>query len=127
MHAADEEDMDAINIVPLLDIMLVLLTIVLTTATFVASGRIPVDLAKSGQAATTAQTESLVITMTAERTFFLNDQPIPDLVAELGGKDRSAPVLMRADGTLPLQEFVAAVDTVKKEGFTRVNLEVQRP
>ena len=41
MHAADEEDMDAINIVPLLDIMLVLLTIVLTTATFVASGRIP--------------------------------------------------------------------------------------
>ena len=127
MHAADEEDMDAINIVPLLDIMLVLLTIVLTTATFVASGRIPVDLAKSGQAATTAQTESLVITMTAERTFFLNDQPIPDLAAALAGKDRSAPVLMRADGTLPLQEFVAAVDTVKKEGFTRVNLEVQRP
>ena len=127
MHAADEEDMDAINIVPLLDIMLVLLTIVLTTATFVASGRIPVDLAKSGQAATTAQTESLVITMTAERTFFLNDQPIPDLVVALAGKDRSAPVLMRADGTLPLQEFVAAVDTVKKEGFTRVNLEVQRP
>ena len=83
MHAADEEDMDAINIVPLLDIMLVLLTIVLTTATFVASGRIPVDLAKSGQAATTAQTESLVITMTAERIFFLNDQPIPDLVAAL--------------------------------------------
>ena len=48
-------------------------------------------------------------------------------VAALAGKDRSAPVLMRADGTLPLQEFVAAVDTVKKEGFTRVNLEVQRP
>ena len=127
MHAADEEDMDAINIVPLLDIMLVLLTIVLTTATFVASGRIPVDLAKSGQAATTAQTESLVITMTAERIFFLNDQPIPDLVAALAGKDRSAPVLMRADGTLPLQEFVAAVDPVTKEGFTRVTLEVQRP
>jgi biopolymer transport protein ExbD len=127
MYAADEEDMDAINIVPLLDIMLVLLTIVLTTASFVASGRIPVDLAKSGQAATMAQTESLVITMTAERTFFLNDQPVPDLVAALAGKDRATPVLMRADGKLSLQEFVTAVDTVKKEGFTRVNLEVQHP
>jgi biopolymer transport protein ExbD len=127
MYAADEEDMDAINIVPLLDIMLVLLTIVLTTASFVASGRIPVDLAKSGQAATIAQTESLVITMTAERTFFLNDQPVPDLVAALAGKDRATPVLMRADGKLSLQEFVTAVDTVKKEGFTRVNLEVQHP
>ena len=46
-----DEEMDHINIVPLLDIMLVLLTIVLTTATFVANGRIPVDLAKSSAAA----------------------------------------------------------------------------
>ncbi|MDO5654066.1 MAG: biopolymer transporter ExbD [Brachymonas sp.] len=122
-----DDDIDEINIVPLLDIMLVLLTIVLTTATFVATGRIPVDLAKSRQAATTAQTESLVVTMTAERTFFLNDQPVPDLVAALAGKDRNTPVLMRADGKLALQEFVAAVDTVKQAGFTKVNLEVQRP
>ena len=46
-----DEEMDHINIVPLLDIMLVLLTIVLTTATFVANGRIPVLQIGEGTAA----------------------------------------------------------------------------
>ncbi|MBW8468320.1 MAG: biopolymer transporter ExbD [Thiobacillus sp.] len=36
------DDIDEINVVPLVDVMLVLLTIVLTTATFVVNGRIPV-------------------------------------------------------------------------------------
>jgi biopolymer transport protein ExbD len=47
----DEDDIDSINVVPLVDVMLVLLTIVLTTATFVVTGRIPVVLAQSAQSA----------------------------------------------------------------------------
>ena len=121
-----DEDMDDINIVPLLDIMLVLLTIVLTTATFVVNGRIPVDLAKSGAAAP-AQTALLVLTMTAERSFYLNDQPVPDLVTAFTGQDRTAPVLLRADGKLSLQDFVSTVDAIKQQGFAKVNLEVQKP
>ena len=121
------DDEVVINIVPLLDVMMTILAVVLTTATFVVTGRIPVDLAKSEQAPAAVQDERLVITMTAERAFFLDDQPVTDLVAALAGKDRNRPVLMRADGKLVLQEFVSAVDMIKKEGFTRVNLEVQRP
>ncbi len=121
-----DEDMDEINIVPLLDIMLVLLTIVLTTATFVVNGRIPVDLAKSGAAAA-AQTSPLVLTMTHEHKLYLNDQPVADLVTALTGKDRTTPVLLRADGKLALQDFVGTVDAIKQQGFAKVNLEVQRP
>ncbi len=40
----DEKEFDYLNVIPLVDVMLVLLTIVLTTATFVVTGRIPVDL-----------------------------------------------------------------------------------
>ena len=35
---------DYINVIPLVDVMLVLLTIVLTTSTFIAAGAIPVEL-----------------------------------------------------------------------------------
>ena len=125
MHA-DEEDMDAINIVPLLDIMLVLLTIVLTTATFVASGHIPVDLAQSGAAAP-AHSAQLVITMTEQRSYYINDQPASDLVTALAGHDRSTAVLLRADGHLSLQDFVNTVDAIKQQGFAKVNLEMRRP
>lgn len=121
-----DEEMDNINIVPLLDIMLVLLTIVLTTATFVVNGRIPVDLAKSSAAAP-AQAAPLVLTMAADRSLYLNDQPIADLASGLAGKDRATPVLLRADGKLALQDFVSTVDAIKQQGFAKVNLEVERP
>ncbi len=119
-----DEEMDEINIVPLLDIMLVLLTIVLTTATFVVNGRIPVALAKSAAAAP-AKSAPLVITMTAQKSFYLNDQPVADLATALAGKDRTQSVLLRADGKLVLQDFVGTVDAIKQQGFSQVSLEVQ--
>ena len=39
--------MDSINIVPFIDIMLVLLVIVLTSATFIAQGKIPIAIPKA--------------------------------------------------------------------------------
>ncbi len=45
-----QRDIDQINVIPLVDVMLVLLVIVLTTATFISSGQIPVSLAKAKEA-----------------------------------------------------------------------------
>ncbi len=38
-----DEEIDSINVIPLVDILLVLLTILLTTATVIVTGHIPVD------------------------------------------------------------------------------------
>ena len=43
---------EGINVVPLIDVMLVLLAIVLTISTFVASGAIKLDLPKAASAQT---------------------------------------------------------------------------
>jgi biopolymer transport protein ExbD len=47
----EDKEINVMNVVPLIDIMLVLLTIVLITSTFIASGKIPVELpqAKSSE------------------------------------------------------------------------------
>ncbi len=42
----EEKSFDYMNVIPLVDVMLVLLTIVLTTSSFVVSGVIPGDIAK---------------------------------------------------------------------------------
>jgi len=42
----EEKEFDYINVIPLVDVMLVLLTIVLTTSSFIATGMIPLDLPK---------------------------------------------------------------------------------
>ena len=42
-----ERELNQINVIPLVDVMLVLLVIVLTTATFISTGQVPVELAKA--------------------------------------------------------------------------------
>lgn len=120
-----DEDIDAINVVPLVDVMLVLLTIVLTTATFIATGRIPIDLAEARHAAP-RQEAPVVLTLTLHRLLYLNDQPVADLAAALVATSRKAPVVVRADGGLALKVFVELVDRVKALGFQQVSLEVSR-
>ena len=54
---------DSINVVPFIDIMLVLLVIVLTTATFVAKGIIPVDLSEGKSSQKLTKNKELTITI----------------------------------------------------------------
>ena len=121
-----DEEIDGINVVPLVDVMLVLLTIVLTTATFIATGRIPVSLAEA-QHAVPRQETPVVLTLTLHRVIYLDDAPVTDLAAALADRSRQIPVLVRADGGLPLKVFVSLVDKVKALGFQEVSLEVRRP
>lgn len=45
-----QKKFDQINVIPFIDIMLVLLVMVLTTATFIKQGVIPVDLPEASSA-----------------------------------------------------------------------------
>ncbi len=71
-----EREIHQINVIPLVDVMLVLLVIVLTTATFITTGQVPVQLAKAKEAGDRKDVP-LVITMTSEGNLFINDTPIP--------------------------------------------------
>ena len=62
---------DKLNVIPLVDIMLVLLTIVLTTSTFIVSGNIPVDLPRASQKSAGA-IESQIIEIDREGQVFFN-------------------------------------------------------
>lgn len=120
-------DIDQINVIPLVDVMLVLLVIVLTTATFITTGQVPVELAKAKESGD-RQDVPLVITLTAEGSLFMNDQPVPrdGLRIVLNPHPRESSVLVRADRVTVLDRFVAVVDEIRGLGFQQVNLEVVR-
>lgn len=119
----DEQGFESINVIPFIDIMLVLLTIVLTTSTFIASGAIDVQLPKadSGQAPVEQQ---LTIAIDHQGQLFFAGSSIDQsgLQQQLREQPRSTPVIIRADRKLPLQQFVTVMDLVKQLGFTRVSL-----
>src|SRR5262245_2919888 len=122
-----EREIDQINVIPLVDVMLVLLVIVMTTATFITTGHIPVDLAKAKEAGDRKDVP-LVITLPSDGSLFLNDQAVSQdgLKAQLTTHPRESLVLVRADRVTVLERFVSVVDDVRGLGFHQVSLEVVR-
>ena len=107
--------------------MLVLLVIVLTTATFISSGQIPVNLAKAKEVGHRKEAP-IVITLTAEGALFLNNRTVPEggLQGALAAEPRESSVIVRADKVTLLERFVSVVDEVRGLGFQQVSLEVIR-
>ncbi|ULA62195.1 MAG: Biopolymer transport protein ExbD [Nitrospira sp.] len=122
-----DRELNQINVIPLVDVMLVLLVIVLTTATFISTGQVPVELAKA-KSANEHKDVPLVITLTADGHLFLNDRPVvaDGLTASLTSHPRESLVVVRADRVTILERFVGVVDEVRGLGFRQVSLEVVR-
>ena len=122
-----EHELDQINVIPLVDVMLVLLVIVLTTATFITTGQIPVELAKAKEAGDRRDVP-LVITLTADGRLFMNEQQVSDdgLRILLTPHPKDSSVVVRADRVTMLERFVEVVDEIHGLGFRQVSLEVAR-
>ncbi|MDR4504854.1 MAG: biopolymer transporter ExbD [Candidatus Scalindua sp.] len=122
----EDEEFRSINVIPFVDIMLVLLTIVLTTSTFITTGLLPVDLPGASEKQSES-IESLIIEIDGEDRIYLNSKPINlnDLRKSTHSYDKTAPVTIRADKNIVLQVFVDVLDIVKKNGFKKVTLQTE--
>jgi biopolymer transport protein ExbD len=122
-----DRELNQINVIPLVDVMLVLLVIVLTTATFITTGQIPVDLPKSKQAGDRKDVP-LVLTLTSDGRLFMNEQSVTKetLKDAMASHPRESLVIVRADRVTMLERFVEVVDEVRGIGFRQVSLEVAK-
>ncbi len=119
-----EREFDYINVIPFVDIMLVLLTIVLTTSTFIATGVIPVELpgvAKKHE--DTLKTRTVEIDKTGRIFADGRQVSLDELTITLKNDSRDVPVLIRADREVVLQGFVDVIDVVKRMEFRKVSLQ----
>ncbi len=122
----EDEEFNSINVIPFVDIMLVLLTIVLTTSTFIKAGLLPVELPKASEKQSES-IDSLIIEIDIEGRIYLNSKPVnlKDLKESTKSFDKTTPVTIRADKNIVLQVFVDVLDVVKKAGFEKVTLQTE--
>jgi len=123
----EEKEFDYINVIPLVDVMLVLLTIVLTTSSFIATGMIPVELPRASK----SQEETLktqTIEIDQQGRVYLNARlmSLPVLRDSIRPINKKIPILIKADRNIALQIFVDVLDLVKTSGFTRVSLQTEK-
>jgi len=115
---------DSINVVPFIDIMLVLLVIVLTTATFIARGIIPVELPKASTAVQKLEKKDLAITVMRDgRVFFQKQEVARDhIVAELAKYDTATPIRLNCDKDARFESFVFILDILKAQRFKNLGI-----
>ncbi len=114
-----------INVVPLVDVVLVLLIIFMVTAPLLYRG-IDVNLPKS--AINTIQPEErVVLTVSGQQKIFLDQQEmsLSRLERALSDRAKANPeiaVYLRADEQVPYGMIVQIMDTVKRVGIDRLGM-----
>ena len=114
---------DSINVIPFIDIMLVLLVMVLTTATFVKTGLIPVDLPDAKGSASEHKPSELKLTIKKDGTLWLGDnEPVTIEAFEqkvvAGGQNMT--VVLYSDKEAAFQNFVGVMDVLKRLGHEQL-------
>ena len=119
---------DSINVVPMIDIMLVLLVIVLTTATFIAKGIIPLELPQSSNSSKMSRSETLKISISKEGEIYFGTKKIdPSRIdAELSKVDRNESIYISCDKDAPYLHFVNILDSLKRSGHGKINIVTRR-
>ncbi len=122
----DERPFETLNVIPLVDIMLVLLTMVLTTATFINTGRIPVSLPQASHTQVEKHQDK-AIELTANGDIYLDGEAVAKdgLEKRLGALPPDTSFLIRADRNLAFQGFIDVADVLKRLNFTKVAVQTQ--
>ena len=122
-HAPNDDGMiSAINVTPLVDVVLVLLVILMVTAQFVAQQTLPIELPSAGTGESTPHTAS--ISVDERRALYLDGEAIAEdaLRARLSALRRDDPELqavIAADGRVDYQRVVDVMDLLRGLGITR--------
>jgi biopolymer transport protein ExbD len=107
---------DQINVIPFIDIMLVLLVMVLTTATFIKQGVIPVELpkAKTTQKENTKKEITVYVNKNGELFFEKEKVNAKELEIKLSQISKQQTVVLRSDKNSKFQDFVTVMDILKR-------------
>lgn len=122
------QDEPHIDLVPLIDVILVLIIFFVVTTTFDARSTLQLQLPTASEQKSPEPPRSLSVLVNADGRYFVNDQEVlrqdseslKRTIAQVAGEDRQQDVLLRADARTPYQAVVTVQDVLGQLGFRRI-------
>lgn len=129
--SGDNETIAEINIVPLVDIVLVVLIIFMVAAPLVMQPKIDITLPKSSSTDIDKSKKPMKITIGGKGEIFVNNKEISldDLRAESLSEFQKNPevsAILVADKSVTLEMVTDVIDTVKSQGLKKVAFSIQK-
>jgi len=119
---------DSINVIPFIDIMLVLLAIVLTTASFISYGQIKIDLPVA-ESASKPDLKVIEISIDKNKIIYIDKTSITldKLRHHLKSVKKENPIILRVDASSPFSLFVSVIDVLKNAKLEKLSILTIRP
>lgn len=119
---------EGINVVPLIDVVLVLLAIVLTISTFVASGAIKLDLPKASSAIQQQQPQKIEIAINENGSMFWNGAEVSqdEMVSRIAVLGSDASVSVLGDKKAFFNDFIFILDQLKLQKIEKISIVTKR-
>lgn len=125
----DDEGITAINVTPLVDVMLVLLVIFMVASIYIVKESIEVELPK---AATASDSTDLTLSLVLDKQnkLYLNGNPsneteIASACQKAVGKDPNVQAIIAADEGVRHGSVVRLIDLIRMNGLTRFAINVK--
>jgi biopolymer transport protein ExbD len=124
----NDEILTGINVTPLVDVTLVLLVILMITASYVVSKSIPMELPRGATGETTPITVS--VSVDGAGRMYLDAEPIDESqlrarIRALRVKQPDAQAVIAADGRTDHAHVVHVIDVLRQEQITNFAINVQ--
>ncbi len=120
-----------INLIPLIDVLLMMVVFFMFSSTFIVEGRLKVRLPEASSVPLARpDIEPVVVTVTATGGYLVNEHELINASADtlraallkVAGSDRSQPVTIRADARATHQSVVTAMDVLGRIGYAQMNI-----
>ncbi|MBU1206593.1 MAG: protein TolR [Proteobacteria bacterium] len=123
---SENRPMSEINVVPLVDVILVMLILFMVTAPMMQQG-IDVDLPQTTSRPIESQEERIVITINSKREVFINKEKVDPLLLRRRLERSTAAklnkeVLLRADRSIPYGFVVQTMAEIKNAGIEKLGM-----
>lgn len=118
---------EGLNIVPFIDIMLVLLAIVLSISTFIAQGQIKINVPQANSAPA-KQTQKIEILIDSKNQIYFDNQPISleELKKRLSKISPKDLVVLRSDRESRFESFVKVLEILQEKSHENFAIGTQR-
>ncbi len=118
-----------INVTPMVDVVLVLLVIMMVSATYIVSQSLKVELPKASSS-NEAVTSLAAVTLTKDGKIYFNQQPITerDLIQKFKegiAANEDLSLIVSADKEVPHGSVVHVIDLAKIEGILKFAINVE--
>ena len=115
---------DSINVIPFIDVLLVLLAIVLLTSTFITRGIIPISLPNASNADNLKPDKEVIIVIQEDGQLMIEDKPatLESTESEILQKTVETPLHINTDKNTRFESFVQVLDMLKKNNYSNVSI-----